>query len=457
MKLRSDPVSAPSHALDRAFYFIVVLWGERFRTYFLEYCVPSLLSAENLPAIRTSRRNKFLIATRPEDWDAMRNTPIFGVLRRYVDPVYIEIPPCPAGRSGCEHMNTGHKIACDMAFREKGLGVVITPDCMFSDGSMAHLQALAQNGAQVVLTAALRLGEEPFLAKLSELGALPTESRRESGRPLTISGRVMAEATVDSFHTETLSYEWAAPYITPISPAAWWRVPGENGVLLHCMSWAPVLLDYAAVERHDMSMLDDWTIDGDYLFKNLGNSARLHVVQDSDDLMLASWGPMSDRPFKPLALFQSRFGKWLGATLRAQQFRASFYSPIFDPLKRRIFFLPVRWHARDLNQKWTTVEREALNELSRWVKSPDDDRKPGASAVRSFFRALAAPFLNFALALIRWLGTYFVHRRDIKRRLLQALRGDTFAIRRILWNVRREVLVLRGRLPTDRPPPQPSN
>src|SRR5262245_59085189 len=110
MEPRSDSTLAPSEVLDRVFHFIVVLWGERFRTYFFEYCVPSLLSAKNIPSLRTSRRNKFLIATRPEDWDAMLRTPIFGVLSRYIDPVYIEIPPCPAGRSGCEHMNTGHKI-----------------------------------------------------------------------------------------------------------------------------------------------------------------------------------------------------------------------------------------------------------------------------------------------------------------------------------------------------------
>jgi hypothetical protein len=346
-------------------------------------------------------------------------------------------------------MNTGHKIACDKAFREKGLGVVITPDCMFSDGSVAHLQELARSGAQVVLTAALRLGEEPLFDNLKRLGVLSAESRSDSGRPLTITGRQMAKASVDSFHTETLSYEWAAPYITPISPAAWWRVPGENGVLLHSMSWAPVLLDYGAIERHDTSTLDDWTIDGDYLFKNLGNSAKVHVIQDSDELLLASWGPMSDRPFKPLALFRSKYGKRLGARLRAQQFRASFYSPIFDPLKRGIFFLPVRWHARDLNETWTTVEREAMNELLRWVKPPGDDQKLPAS----IFRALAGPLLNFSLALIRWIGTYVAHRQDIRRRLLQALRGDTFAVRRILWNLRREMLVLRGRLPTDRPPP----
>ena len=121
---------------------------------------------------------------------------------------------------------------------------------------------------------------------------------------------------------------------------------------------------------------------------------------------------MGDRPFKPLALFQSRFGKWLGARMRAQQFRASFYSPIFDPLKRRIFFLPVRWHARELNEKWTAVEREALNELSRWVKPPDEDRRLESSGTEIFFRKLGEPFLNFGLALVRWLGTYLVHRRD---------------------------------------------
>ena len=75
--------------------------------------------------------------------------------------------------SGCEHMNTGHKVACDKAFRERGLGVVITPDCMFSDGSMAHLQKLAQNGAQVVLTAALRLGEEPLFDNLNGSAPYP--------------------------------------------------------------------------------------------------------------------------------------------------------------------------------------------------------------------------------------------------------------------------------------------
>ncbi len=65
-------MSPAAEADDRAFYFIVVLWGARFCKYFLEFCLASALSPGNLPALKSSRRSKFLIATRPDDWAAMR-------------------------------------------------------------------------------------------------------------------------------------------------------------------------------------------------------------------------------------------------------------------------------------------------------------------------------------------------------------------------------------------------
>ena len=98
-----------------------------------------------------------------------------------------------------------------------------------------------------MLTAALRFGEEPFLGHLRDLGALPGSSRSASATPLAVSGRQMAYAAVNGFHSETLAYEWNAPGLMVISPAAWWRVPGEDGIVLHSLSWAPLLLDYGAV------------------------------------------------------------------------------------------------------------------------------------------------------------------------------------------------------------------
>jgi len=190
--------------LDRPFYFIVVLRGERFRHYFLEYCLPSLLSPGNLPALSTRQPSKFLIATTPADWVALESSPIFRVLQRYVSPELIEIPPCPPGRSGCEHMGVGHKSACEIAFRDAAYATVLTPDCMLSDGTIARLQQLACSGCQLVVAAALRFGEEPFLAHLRNMGLLPGQSRSESGTHLMITGRQMAYAAVNGCTTKRL-------------------------------------------------------------------------------------------------------------------------------------------------------------------------------------------------------------------------------------------------------------
>jgi hypothetical protein len=422
-------VSSPP-ALDRAFYFIVVLWGERFRQCFLDFCLASVLSPANIPALTASRRNKFLIATRPEDWTALRDAPMFRLLERYVEPVYIEIPPCPPGRSGCQHMGTGHRLACEMAHRDQAYAVFLTPDSMLSDGSVARLQELARGGTQLVIAAALRFGEEPFFAHLREIGAVPAEGHSEAAKPLAITGRQMVYAAVNGFHSETLAYEWDAPGLMVITPAAWWRVPREDGIVLHSLSWAPLLLDYAAVGDHDTSTFDQWTLDGDYLFNNSDNIKRIHVVQDSDEMFLASWGPLDERPVNKIRF---PFDKFLAGSF----FKRSFYSEFFDPFKRSLFFLPVRWHARPLNAEWTGVENRASHELQRWLQPPNNanlvDARPAPEP------AVVASE-NLSIWLLRALAYLWIFRRFIGAHLLKAVRGDFAATGRMTAFVRTFIL-----------------
>ncbi len=80
-------------------------------------------------------------------------------------------------------MSIGHRIACEMAYRDKAYAVIFTPDCMLSEGRVSRLQELARSGMQLVLTAALRFGEEPFLAHLRDLGVLPDEGHGKTARP----------------------------------------------------------------------------------------------------------------------------------------------------------------------------------------------------------------------------------------------------------------------------------
>ena len=425
MSVDAQSAISPPVALDRPFYFIVVLWGERFRNYFLDFCLASLLSPSNIPALKTSRRSKFLVATRPEDWASLCGASMFRLLEDYVEPVFIEIPPCPSGRSGCQHMGIGHRIALEVAHRDKAYAVVVTPDCMLSDGSVARLQELAQSGTQLVLTAALRFGEEPFFAHLHELGVVTAERRSEGAKPAVISGRQMVYAAVNGFHSQTLAYEWDAPGLMAISPAAWWRVPGEDGIVLHSLSWAPLLLDYAAIVKHDTSTFDQWTLDGDYLFINSKNIKRIHVVQDSDELFLASWGPLAEG-----AVTKSRFP--FDKYLAGHFFKHSFYSGFFDPLKRKLFFMPVRWHSKPLDAGWTVVEERAARELSRWVQSPDET---GLAQATPSATIMSLP-QSLSLWILRLLAFGWMFRRRGWYHLAKIARGDRVALGRIVWFVR---------------------
>jgi hypothetical protein len=436
------------------FYFIIVLWGERYRNYFLEYCLPSLLAPGNIPALDRARGSKFLVCTTPQDWSAIEAAPIVAALKTFIEVVFIEIPPCPPERSGCEHMNTGHKLACDMAFRAQALALILTPDCMISDGSMANVQALAESGARLVLTAALRFGEEPFFADLERQGLLTAQSRRDTGIPLVITGAQMVHAAVSGMHSETLGYEWDAPYLLPVTPAAWWRVPGEDGIVLHSLSWAPLLIDYSVVQNHDTSTLDGWTIDGDYLYRNLGSDKNVHIVEDSDEVFLASWAPMADRAFvaRPIRFFELPGMRAVFKRLKGLLFKSGFYGPVFDPIRRKAFSLTVRWHSCPLNAKWQPVEREAVRELSRWIDFAGLAAGKGGEQPASAFAAIA----HLPVNVIRWFSIVWLYHQAIGRRLRQALGGDITAIRRILWNARREKALLMHRVLKESAPSPPA-
>jgi hypothetical protein len=429
VEVQSTDISATTAALERPFYFIVVLWGERFRRYFMEFCLPSALAPGNIPALSTLSRSKFLIATRPDDWAAMRGTEAFRLLARYVDPVFVEIPACPPDRSGYQHMGIGHRIACEMAHRDAAYAVVLTPDSMLSDGSVTRLQELARTGAQVVLTAALRFGEEPFFAHLRAMGIVPQEAAIDPApSAIVASARQLVYAAVNGFHSETLAYEWDTPGLLAVTPAAWWRVPGEDGIVLHSLSWAPLLLDYSAIGEHDTSMLTQWTLDGDYLFNNSKTITRMHVVQDSDEIFLASWGPLAEH-----ALAKTRFP--FDKLLAGHFFKQSFYSGFFDPLKRKLFFLTVRWHAKPLNDKWAPVEQQATRELHR-VVTPRDEAEGSGRPAQGALHKLAQAATAVPVSLLRSLAYGWMYRHRVGQYAGRLLRGDRDSIARLVWFAR---------------------
>jgi hypothetical protein len=434
-----------SFVLKRPFYFIVVLWGEQFRRYFLDLCLPTLLSPGNLPTLAAIPRSKFLIFTCSDDIGEIKRAPIFALLEKYVEPILVEIPPCPTGTHGCVHMGFGHRRGLEMAYAATAYPFVLTPDSVFSDGTVRRLQQLASEGVELVLVPALRFSEEPLFDNLRKLGV--SLDRNGAAAPITLESRQLAHAALNSMHSETLTYEWNAPYFFSHPSAVWWRVPGEDGIVVHSLSWAAPLLDFSVVRTHDTSTFDEWTFDGDYIYKNLGDIKKIHLVRDSDEMFIASWAPAADKPYPltPRSALQRRF---VGELTKKARFRNWFYSGIMDPFKQEIFFQCARWHAYDINDKWDSVEHLALTTLLSCVAPPRGRGRTDLSVTHPEMAVMMSSRQTYAITAAILRGSSIVSQiahvatntcgnyKTIVRRFGQIARRDPIAIRRVKWRAR---------------------
>ena len=350
----------------RPVYLMVVAWGEEFRRYILDYLVPSLLSPGNIPALEGGG-HKFLFIVPDEDWLAIKRAPIVRRLAQYAEPTHIAIPHPQRGVPPCIHMGIGHKLATEYCYEAKSHAVFLAPDSVISNGTLRAAQQHALRGKSLVVAPVLRHAQEPLFDALQANGYdTPGVARGESGLPLTLSGRDLVRFGVAAFHSQSQTYDFDAPCFFNAgypNPAVFWRVPSDGGVVLHCMSWSPVLMDYSAVKRHDTRALETWTIDGDYLHANFAN-AEMHACTDSDEMMIVSWAPLADRPFSLLpTLGRGLLPAWR-RRYNTMALRRNLTFDEFDPMKRALFTQPVRWHVKDLDNDWLQTERQAASVIA---------------------------------------------------------------------------------------------
>jgi len=162
------------------------------------------------------------------------------------------------------------------------LGWFFCPDIIYSDGTVAALQLHARDGIDVVFAIGMRFEQEGVLEELEQAHlVLP-------GRPLRISPRDLVAFALEHLHSESKLYEWTVNHYwrTPVTTI--WGVPGCRGFVAHSFSWTPLLVNYAAIKQHATDVFDRWTMDATYIYDNFGEDAKVHVVQDSDELMQVS-------------------------------------------------------------------------------------------------------------------------------------------------------------------------
>ncbi|MCA9471204.1 MAG: hypothetical protein MRJ96_11730 [Nitrospirales bacterium] len=319
----------------RPFYFGVVFWGEEFRSYFLDYCLSSLLAPGNIPALENKTANRFLICTTAEDWEQMKKHRTFLLLENEMQPVYLNLDDLEPSHDKMRFMSRGHKaIACKM-HEDRAYGTFIYPDTIFSDGVVVHLQRLAGEGKKVVVAHCPRFANEGFLEQLKSKRLL------ETGSPLSLKGQELLRLAMPHMHSETRRYEWEASYFHGEMPALiWWRVDQES-LVIHSFTWAPLLFDYEQVKIHDTKTLEHWTIDGDYIYQNISSLEDVHVETDPEVMTLLSFTPESSLTYLPLNPKLLMRLPVVGTWYRKLCLRNVLNAPQVDPLKRQLFRLPV--------------------------------------------------------------------------------------------------------------------
>jgi hypothetical protein len=363
--MKNERSGTPEHA--RPFCFIVVVWGEQFRNYFLRFCLPSLLAPGNIPALGGRRAAEFTIATTAEDWQAMHDTAIFRELQRHATPVFLKLPFRPVEMPNWEYSVVGHKLCCEAVFQKKAYRIFTVPDYIYANGAIARLNELAESGAQAVLiNPQPRIAEEPFFRTLKEMGILPSADCRDTGAPLVYTARQLVAAALRSLHSMTIVNEWEAPYFCGYAATPWWRVnDAEDSILICGMGWNPLLIDYAAVQEHDVSLINERGLDGDYDMRTIGHLKTIYAVRDSDEIYTASWSSLA---YMAQPIRRQIFGE-LG---KGTAFRASYYGPHFNWLHRALLFVPVRLHTGSLSEKWDDAEEKALRTLLTWLEPPPE-------------------------------------------------------------------------------------
>ncbi len=357
---RTMPTVAAHQSIVRPLYLMVGFWGDRFRNFFLDFCLPSLLSPNNLGVLAAADGHRLLICTTVDDWAKLTQTPLWSTVQRHVSPTFIEagLPEDSSAEAKFRHMTAGHRLLVNAALKDRALACQIMPDAMYTDGTIACALRYASQGAYAVLTVAMRLKEEGLFADLLRGGVISTNSNEgRTAHAITLRSRSVIDIAIANLYDDCLQHDWHGSRFPSWPAFCFWRIPDQSGILIHSAYFAYILLDLSRIQQHNERSFDIACIENYWLSDNFPDPSLIRIVQDSDEAMVVSWTPSAPYPPPPPVPFLFRSfhlsALWKGYRLRCMR---EFHVSIGDPQKATNIRFPIRWHTHDINADWLPVQ-----------------------------------------------------------------------------------------------------
>lgn len=351
----------------KPWYLICAFWGTEHRAYFANMCLASILAPGNIPHLKDRPGSTFLIATTRQDWDALIRHPLFEALKSYVNVAFIEIDKIDP-QNKFRTMSDAHAAMAVLAHQAQAVATWLAPDMVVSAGAIEAAARHIDAGKVAVRVCALRYDFRGLMGELLEKGHF------KEGRVFDVSPRVLAGAAARHLHSETQAYEYDRPYFgCPMPVAPLWRV-ADDGVIVHTFSWCEFALDYSRVPEHDLNTFNTWTVDGDYLWRQVKDipPEDIYASYDSDEIFLVGTTreetlhyPKTVWPIFSVPVLGRRLKRVLVRYVRNNL-------GVIDPLKHKLFERGVFIHGSDITPKWHKIARRAAAEMAKCFKPLDE-------------------------------------------------------------------------------------
>lgn len=253
------------------FLFTVQVWGGLYTELLLAGLLPSLATPGNFGAFGAG--SELLIHTTEADGATIRAAPIFATVAGMLQ---VRFAPIAASETADPHaqMSSCHRLAIAEAVRRGRPLVFLAPDTVMSEGALARLAILARAGVEAVVLPGIRVSAESFLPAF--LGAHP--ARADGARPVAPADLV--RLMLAHLHPASHACFWNSPDASTHPSHLYWEVNGRGLVGL-CAHIHPIL-----VQPRTPDAAFTTTIDGDYLLEAVTSFDRIHVVTDSDDMLV---------------------------------------------------------------------------------------------------------------------------------------------------------------------------
>lgn len=355
------------------FYYVMVVWGDKYIDMLLDVALPCLLAPDNLPTLSNLSESRFLIMTRSCDRARIADSQVLKLLNKTITVEFVDSPWIEEDIPYHLKAARGHQEAARMAAKDGAYCVFLAPDFLLSNGSLRFLVDIAHSGKQAVMTPGIRVVTETILEEIKS--SYPIDPKNV----LNIGSRALVKLCMRHVHVEDQRYNWGHPYFSRAPVVCTWDIPGEHGLLVRAFHLHPLLVKMNSADS--AKLLDTNTIDGEFLGLNFPEWEVIHVESDSDNVALFSLTDREDRN-QPLELNEASIEK----------LRSVAYSVLANPLHRYYFTKAIKLHSGELNEKWAQVERDtgllAYKVLSNSVIGASDVNPLAYASGRAMLREL---------------------------------------------------------------------